>query len=100
MEVKQISQEEFKEVIKDEKVLIDCYATWCGPCKMMSPILDQVAKEIDTCKFYKLDVDEAEKIASEYGIYSIPTLLLFEKGKLKDQSIGLISKEDIKEMIK
>ena len=100
MEVKKINEKEFVEVIKERKVLIDCFATWCGPCKMMSPILDEVAKEVKNCKFYKLDVDEAEEIASEYGIYSIPTLLLFEDGKLKDQSIGLISKDDIKEMIK
>ena len=101
MEVKELKEEEFSEVLKEKgKVLIDCYATWCGPCKMLSPIVDEVAKTSDACKFYKLDIDEAEDITDEYGIMSVPTLLLFEDGKLKDTSIGLKTKEELEEFIK
>ena len=101
MEVKELKEEEFSEVLKEKgKVLIDCYATWCGPCKMLSPIVDEVAKMSDACKFYKLDIDEAEDITDEYGIMSVPTLLLFEDGKLKDTSIGLKTKEELEDFIK
>ncbi len=100
MEVKEIKENEFKEKVKEGKVLVDCFATWCGPCKMMAPILDEVAKETDNVTFYKLDIDDADEVAEEYGISSIPTLLLFENGELKNKSIGLISKDDIINFIK
>ena len=100
MEVLEIKEAEFKEKIKTGKVLVDCYATWCGPCKMMGPIIDTIAKEVEGVSFYKLDIDDAEEVAEEYEITSIPTLLLFENGKFKDRSIGLKSKEDIIKFIK
>lgn len=101
MKVKEITETEFYEIIKnDKKVLIDCYATWCGPCKMLSPVIERIAEENDTCTFYKLDIDNAEEVASEFGIMSIPTLLLFEEGKLKETIIGLRSKKEIEELIK
>lgn len=101
MKVKEITEKEFKEVIKTKKkALIDCYATWCGPCKMLSPIIDSIAEESTACEFYKLDIDNAENIAREYGIMSIPTLLLFEDGELKDTVVGLRSKNEIEELIK
>ena len=101
MKVKEIKEKEFKEIIeKEEKVLIDCYAPWCGPCRLLSPIIDELAKETDSCKFYKLNVDDAEEISREYKIMSIPTLLLFEKGELKQKTIGLKSKSEIKKIIK
>lgn len=101
MSVKQIEEKEFKEIIKnkDKKILIDCYADWCGPCKMLSPVIDELASEIDSCEFYKLNVDDAEDISREYGIMSIPTILIFEKGKEIDRSIGLKSKEELKKII-
>ena len=101
MKVKEIKEKEFKEIIeKEEKVLIDCYAPWCGPCRLLSPIIDELAKETDSCKFYKLNVDDAEEISREYKIMSIPTLLLFEKGELKQKTIVLKSKSEIKKIIK
>ena len=98
----EINQNEFHEKVSETqgKVLVDCYAEWCGPCKMLSPIVDELAEEVDTCTFYKLNVDDAEQISSEYGIMSIPTLLLFENGELKNKSVGFISKDEIKELIK
>ena len=101
MEVKEIKEEEWESIIQQTgKVLVDCYAVWCGPCKMISPMIDELAKKTDTCKFYKLNVDEAEEIAMNYGINAIPTLLVFEDGELKKTSVGLISPDELEELIK
>jgi thioredoxin 1 len=101
MEVIEITNDDFnKKIDVKGKVLVDCYASWCGPCKMLSPIIDEVASEIDDVRFYKLDVDLAEAVASKYQIMSIPTLLLFEDGELKKTSIGFIGKDDIINFIK
>lgn len=74
------SEKEFDEVIKKDKVVVDFYAEWCGPCKMLSPILETVSKEmnLDT---YKVNVDEVEDVARRYGIMSIPTVIIFLKEK-------------------
>ena len=100
MSVQEIKQEEFKiKVAGASKVLVDCYADWCGPCKMLSPIIDELAEEMEDYVFYKLNVDDAEEIAMEYEIMSIPTLLIFEDGELKDKLIGFKSKEELKEIL-
>lgn len=100
MKVVEIKEKDFNNIVKkDAKVLVDCYASWCGPCKLLSPIIDEVAEETRDCKFYKLNVDEAEKVSKEYGIMSIPTLLLFNNGELKSKTIGLKSKKEIKDII-
>lgn len=101
MSVKKIEEKDFNEVIKnkDKKVLVDCYADWCGPCRMLSPIIDELAEEIESCEFYKLNVDEAENISREYGIMSIPTILIFKDGKEINKSIGLKTKDELKELI-
>ena len=101
MEVIEIKEKEVKEKIKEEgKGLIDCYARWCGPCKLLSPVIDELASETNDCKFYKLNVDEAEETSREYGIMSIPTILLFNNGELKSKTIGFKTKEELKELIK
>ena len=97
--VKEIKEKEFKDVIKEGKVLVDCYADWCGPCRMLSPVVDELSEERKDMKFYKLNIDNAESIAMEYGIMSIPNLLLFEDGKLKNQLIGFRTKEELKKDI-
>ena len=95
-----IKEEQFDNIIKEgEKVLVDCYAVWCGPCKMLSPIIDEIAEKNSIYKFYKLDIDNAQSIANRYGIMSIPTLLLFENGKLKDTLIGFRSKEELEKIL-
>ena len=101
MSVKKIEEKEFKEIIKNsnKKVLIDCYADWCGPCKMLSPIIDELANDINDCEFYKLNVDNAENISREYGIMSIPTILIFENNKEVARTIGLKSKEELKKYL-
>jgi len=98
--VVEIKDNEFEEVIKkDKKVIIDCYAVWCGPCKMISPIIDELASELSDCKFYKLNVDESEVVTSKYDIMSIPTILIFEDGILKNKVVGLRSKSELQELI-
>lgn len=93
--VKEIKEVEFNDVIQTGKVLVDCFATWCGPCRMLAPIIDEIASENKEYKFYKLDVDNAGSISKEFGIMSIPTLLIFEDGKLKEKLTGFKSKEEL-----
>lgn len=99
MEVIEIKENEFNDKIKEGKVLIDCYATWCGPCRMLSPIIDELATNREDTHFYKLDVDEAESICKDYGIMSIPALLLFKDGKLITKSVGLKQIDELEEML-
>ena len=98
--VKEIKEEEFNDVIKEGKVLVDCFATWCGPCQMLSPIIDQIAENKKDYKFYKLDVDGCNIVPQQYGIMSIPTLLIFENGNLKETVIGLRSRSEIEDLLK
>ena len=98
--VKEINEIEFKELTSSGKVVVDCFAPWCGPCKMLSPIIDEVASELTDYTFYKLNVDDNATIAEEYQIFSIPTILYFKDGKLEKKKIGLLSKEEIISMIK
>ena len=98
--VTEINQNEFDEKVKQSgKVLVDCFAEWCGPCRMLGPVVEKVSEEIDSCLFYKLNVDNAEEISTKYGIMSIPTLLLFENGELKKTSVGYVGEEELKEFI-
>ncbi len=90
-----IKSEDFKDVINSGKVLVDFYADWCGPCQMLAPILEQLAEEQTDVKIVKLNVDEAQSIAGEYRVMSIPTMILFENGEVVDQKVGVLSKEDI-----
>ena len=93
------SNKEFNELIKEDKVLVDFYADWCGPCKMISPILEKIEKE-EEIKIVKVNVDEFQDLAKQYGIMTIPNLKLFEKGKIINENIGLMSKEEVKNFIK
>ena len=78
-----------KEAIAQDKlVFIDLYATWCGPCRMLSPIVDEVAEERTDVKAGKVNVDEQPELASQFGVMSIPTLLVFRDGKLVNQAVG------------
>ena len=96
---KLIEEKDFeKEVLKNKKtVLVDFYADWCGPCKMLSPIMDEISKEVTV---YKINVDDAEDLAKEYGIFSIPCVVAFKDGKEINRSVGLKSKDDILDMVK
>lgn len=89
------------EVLKSNKtVLIDFYADWCGPCKMLSPIIEEVAKESKNVKFVKINIDDEQNLATKYNIMSIPTLVVMKNGKEVNRSIGLIDKTEIINLIK
>ena len=89
--VEQLTQDTFLSAIQgsDVPVLVDCFATWCGPCKMMAPIVDDIAEDYEgKLRVYKVDVDEAPEIARNYGIMSIPTFLFFKGGELTKKVVG------------
>ena len=81
------------------KVLIDFWAAWCGPCKMLSPIVDEIAEAITDVKIGKVNVDEQMDLAQKYGVVSIPTLVVIENGEVVNKAIGLQAKQDIMTMI-
>jgi len=100
--MKNISKEQWEqEVINSDKpVFVDFWATWCGPCSIVSPIVDELAKEYDgRVNFVKVDVDQNNELASKYNILSIPTLAIFRNGQVVSQAAGAASKESIRSYI-
>ena len=93
-------EEDFQDLISKEKVLVDFYATWCGPCKMMAPILEATSGEVKDIKFTGLDIDDNEDIAIKYNVMSIPTLILFVDGKEIKRSVSLISHDELIDFLK
>ena len=97
MEVIELTGENFEaEVLRaDRLVIVDFWASWCTPCRMLAPILEEIAAEHPDIKVCKINVDEAQDIAEKYGVMSLPILIFFENGEAVDESIGLVSKEQI-----
>lgn len=91
-----------EEVLKSEKqVLIDFWASWCGPCRMMSPVIDEIAEEMgDSIKVGKINIDEEKELAIKYDVMSIPTFIVFKNGNEVGRSVGVQDKEEIKAMLK
>ena len=90
-----------KEVLNEsKKVLVDFYAQWCGPCQVLSPIVEEVAKSNPDIKVVRVNIDDAESLAIDYGVMSIPTLVVIEAGKEVNRSVGLISQNEIEDLIK
>lgn len=101
MKVLKIAADNFKkEVLEESKtVLIDFYADWCGPCKMLAPVLEEIAKEKTNTKFVKINVDDAQELAMEYNVMSIPTLVVIKNGKEVNRVVGLVNKSELMEII-
>ncbi|WP_455515040.1 thioredoxin [Pseudostreptobacillus sp.] len=91
--------EDFKNLISEGTVLVDFFATWCRPCQMLGPVLDEVSEEVDF-KIVKVDVDQFPELAGEYQVRSIPTMVKFEAGVAKDVTLGYKSKEEVKDFVK
>ena len=91
-----------EEVLKSEgKVLVDFYADWCGPCRMMSPVIDDIAKELDgKVKVGKVNVDSNQELAIKYDVMSIPTIMVFENGKTIKTFVGITDKQELLEVLK
>ena len=101
MEVIEIKNNELDDIIKNNnKVIVDCYAPWCGPCKMISPIMDELAQEVDDTMFIKINIDENEEVSEKYNIMSIPTILYFKDSELKEQIVGFKTKDELLNIIK
>jgi len=102
MSVHHFTDSNFKQEVLDSEipVLVDFWATWCGPCKMIAPVVDELAKEYaGKMKIGKVDVDNNSGCASKYGVMSIPTLIFFKKGKITDQITGALNKQALKQKI-
>ena len=101
MAVITITNDNFEaEVLKSDKpVLVDFWAVWCGPCKMMSPVVDEIAEESDAIKVGKVNVDEQMELAQKYGVMSIPTLILFKDGQVAAQTVGAQPKAAVLKMV-
>lgn len=99
MEILYASENNFNELINNDTVLVDFFAEWCGPCKMLAPILEEINEDRSNIKIVKVNVDDIPSLAKSYGIMSIPTLLLFKNGNLVKQTTGFMQKEDLIEWI-
>lgn len=98
--VEKITDESFDSFISRGIVVVDCYADWCGPCRMMNPVIDALSEEYNgKIVFGKLNVDENRKISAKYSIMSIPTLIIFKDKTLMETVVGAVSKEQLKEKL-
>ena len=101
MAVKIITSENFESEVLNAKepVLVDIWAPWCGPCKMLSPIVDEVAEEAVGFSVAKINADENPELVNKFNVMSIPTLLVFKNGEVVNKSVGLISKDEVKALL-
>ncbi len=97
-----VTNDNFETVVlqTNKPVLIDFYAAWCGPCRMVSPLVDEIAEENSDYQICKVDVDEAPELAQKFGVMSIPTLVVWKDGKVVTQNVGAVPKNTILDMLK
>ncbi len=88
----------FRGTVEDNKgvVVVDFFATWCGPCKMLAPVFESVSEEVNNAKFVKVDIDESLELAQKFGISTVPTMMIFKDGKVVDKLVGFMPKENLK----
>lgn len=89
------NEKDFEKIIANGKVVVDFYATWCGPCRMLSPVLESIANQKEELVIAKLDVDQVSQVASRYSIASIPTLLFFKDGTLVHEQVGFLPEKQL-----
>ena len=95
-----LDAKDFDKVIKNnKKVVIDFYATWCGPCRALAPVFESVSNKVDGYVFAKIDVDNAESLAINLGVNTIPTIMIFENGDMVEKHVGYMSEQELLDMI-
>ena len=99
MAVQKLTSQEFEAAVAEGAVLIDFFANWCGPCKMLAPAVHALAEEQPALKVYQVDVDEAPELAAKFRVMSIPTLILMKDGKVVKNSVGLVSRARLDELV-
>ncbi|WP_343052879.1 thioredoxin [Catenisphaera adipataccumulans] len=98
--MKVVNQDEFNKLMKEDAVLVDFFATWCGPCKMLSPLLESMASEYEgRCQFVKVDVDQEPDLAGQFGIMAVPTVILFKNGKQAASFAGYQAKPQVQQWL-
>ena len=98
--VKEVNQAQFEELLNSGKTFVcDFWASWCGPCRMLAPVMEEVSKCYKNAEFVKVNVDENEALAARYGVMSIPYVAVFEGGELKAQTVGYMPEEEMKEFL-
>lgn len=100
--IREVSGEALKSLVKEgKKVVCDFWASWCGPCRMLAPVMETLSEEFgEKAEFVKMDIDKNPETAIEYGIMSIPTVIVFEKGEVKVQNVGFMPEEVMREYLK
>lgn len=99
--INHIDDNNFQNEVLTEKgvVVVDFYATWCAPCKMLAPVLEELNDQMNEVKFVKIDVDKSPVISNQYKVQSIPTVLIFKDGKIQDKKVGFVPKDNLKDSI-